>query len=196
MDTRLFPKRLADPHASIRAVDTCFFAVSHDEVDTKAGRYSLLAFGMEVNPTHSTLDLIETDIIEAFKAGSLDALQLVVRHKEMLLPPHENVFLLPPIFVVEGIHEIDVALRLKTERPPWREPRPVSEISLITSSPTRVSSSEAVFLIWSADDLAGEESRQCRVVRGEPTNLQVARHGRLFDIHGQYSHFDVVDLPV
>jgi len=133
----------------------------------------LLTFGVEINPTDSPLNLIKTDIIKALKAGSLDAFQLVVGHQKMFLPPHEDGFLLPPVLMVQRIRKVDVALRLQTESPPGWKPCPVREVGLIRGSPGGIPGPEAVFLVWSPDDLSGEESRQGGMIRGQSTDLQI-----------------------
>lgn len=156
----------------------------------------LLALGMEIDPTHPPLDLIKTDIVEALKASALDGFELVVRNEEMLLPSHEDVFLLPPVFMVHGVYEIDIALRMKTERSPGRKSGPVRKIGLVAGAPCRVPCPEAILLIRSAYDLAGEESGQGRMIGCQSTNLEVPGHAGLLDVYGQDGYLDVVYLPV
>jgi len=125
---------------------------------------SLLALRVEIDPTHSAFDLVKTNVVESFEAGSLDALQLIVGHQEMLLPPHKNALLLPPVFVVQWVYKVDVALSLQAKRSPGRKPRPMCKVSLITGAPGWIPSPEAVFLIRPSYNLSSKESRQCRVV--------------------------------
>lgn len=56
--------------------------------------YSLLAFSMKVDPTNASRTLIETDVVEAFKARARDRLDFVIRDEEVLFPAHEDMFAL------------------------------------------------------------------------------------------------------
>lgn len=52
----------------------------------------LLTLGMEVDSTHTPGTLVETDVVEAFKASSCYRLDAVIRDKEVFFPAHEEVF--------------------------------------------------------------------------------------------------------
>ena len=112
---------------------------------------------MEIDSAHPSLNLIKTDIVESLEASSLYTLELVIWNQEMLLPSHENEFLLPPIVVVHGVYKVYIALCVETERSPCWKSRPVRKISLVTGSPRWVPCSETVLLIRATDDLAREE---------------------------------------
>ena len=57
----------------------------------------LLALCMEVNALDCSSHLVETNVIEAFEACAVDCSDTVIRHQEILLPPHEKMLLLHPV---------------------------------------------------------------------------------------------------
>lgn len=64
---------------------------------TIMGEYSLVipfALRMEVDTTDASLNLIEANIVEPFETGTGDRSNPVIRHKEILFPPHKNMFAL------------------------------------------------------------------------------------------------------
>lgn len=61
--------------------------------------YSLLALGMEVYAIHTSMALIETDVVEPFEARATDGFDLVIWHEKVFLPPHEQVFPLGVILI-------------------------------------------------------------------------------------------------
>ena len=103
---------------------------------------------MEINPTNSPIDLIETDIVKPLEAGAQDLAHPVVGHQEGFLPAHEDVFALRKVLVVEVW-----LLRLVFEGPPGGEARPVLHVGLVGGAPGGVPRLEGVL---SADDLALE----------------------------------------
>lgn len=54
---------------------------------------------MEVYAAYRPLDLVETDVVEAFKAGARDGSNSVIRNEKILLPSHEHVLTLRIIAV-------------------------------------------------------------------------------------------------
>lgn len=54
----------------------------------------LLAPSMKIYAADRPLDLIETNVIESLKAGSINGSYSVIWHKKMLFPSHEDVLLL------------------------------------------------------------------------------------------------------
>ena len=62
----------------------------------------LLALGMKIDAADSTRALVEADIVESFKTGTSDGLDLVIRYQEVFLPTHEDVFPLGVIPHGEG----------------------------------------------------------------------------------------------
>lgn len=120
---------------------------------------SPLALRVEINAAHGSLYLVETDIIESFKAGARDCSDSVVRDEEVFLPPHEHVLMLGKVTKCE----ISL-LGLFSKWFPCRKPRPMMDIGLLVGSPFLVASNEAVF---SANHLALKESCQSRVIFSE-----------------------------
>ena len=47
---------------------------------------------MEINPRNFAPYLVESNIVEPLKARTADRFYLVIRHQEMLFPPHEDRF--------------------------------------------------------------------------------------------------------
>ena len=111
---------------------------------------------MKVNAAHGARDLVETDVVEALEAGARYGADAVVRHEEILLPPHEDVLALGEVFVVEvGL------LRLLGERAPGGEAGPVVHVGFLGRAPGLVFGLEGVF---GADDFAFEVGGQGGVV--------------------------------
>lgn len=51
----------------------------------------LFALGVKIDSADFSLDLVETDVVEAFKGGPGDCSDSVVRNQEVLFPPHKDV---------------------------------------------------------------------------------------------------------
>lgn len=62
------------------------------------GKSLLLAPGVKVYPTHGSGALIETYVVESFKTGPGDGFDLVIGHKKVFLPSHEQMFMLGEVF--------------------------------------------------------------------------------------------------
>jgi hypothetical protein len=59
---------------------------------------SLLALGVKVNALNNARDLIKANVVEAFKTGPADCPHSVIRHQKVLLPAHEKMLLVHPVF--------------------------------------------------------------------------------------------------
>lgn len=57
-----------------------------------------LAFAVEVNPTDRPLHLVEANIVESLETRACNGPHSMVRHKEVLFPPHKDVFALRDVF--------------------------------------------------------------------------------------------------
>lgn len=117
---------------------------------------SLLALSMEVDALDATRELVEADVVEAFKARTADGPHSVVWHEKVLLPPHEEVFLL-----VQLLRHLFLARRVLSNRLVCVEPPPVLPVDLLVGAPFRMLCNEGVF---GSDDLAFEVRRQTWVV--------------------------------
>ncbi len=104
---------------------------------------------MEIYAANSTLDLIEADVIEPFKAGPVDIRHTMIRNKEVLLPPHEDILTLRIVLV----REVRL-LRLLCQWSPRSESRPMLHVGLVGRTPVWMLGLEGVFR---ADDLALEK---------------------------------------
>jgi len=136
---------------------------------------------MKVYSIHRARHLVEADVVEALEAGTCNLPHPVVRHEEILLPPHEDVLLLSEIRVVElG------ALSLRDKRSKRLKPRPVLEIVLLARSPLRSARLERVFV---ADHFPFEISRQGRVILRKTFDAEIAAKKRL-------GHVDVLQFDV
>jgi hypothetical protein len=109
----------------------------------------LLTFRMEVNPTNTPINLIETNIIKALETGTRDRFHAVVRHEEVFFPAHEDVLALLVILQCEGGRFGGFG-----QRAPGREASPVLEVDFLRGAPGGVCGFEEVF---GADDFAFEE---------------------------------------
>ena len=106
---------------------------------------------MKINPTHTPRPLIKTDIIEPLEARAADTLHPMIRHEEILLPAHEEVFAVEVVFEGEGG---GVFFRVARQGAEGGEARPVLEVDLLAAVPGGVGGAEEVFR---ADDFAFEE---------------------------------------
>jgi hypothetical protein len=104
---------------------------------------------VKINSTDSSFYLIETDIVEPFKARPRDLPDPMIRYEEILLPTHEQMFALRKVSVCEiGF------LGLFGERSPRLKPGPVLHIGFLVSAPGLVLGHECVFC---ADDFSFEK---------------------------------------
>ena len=79
---------------------------------------------MEVVPIDGGFGLLEADVIEAGKRGSVDVGDGVIRDQKMLFPSHENEIWLFQLIVVEmitveglgeGVEGVEPTLKIKDE---------------------------------------------------------------------------------
>ena len=111
---------------------------------------------MEVDAADGAGALVEADVVEALEAGARDGRDLVVRHEEVFLPPHEEVFALGKVLEGEA-----GGFGLFAEGPPRGEAVPVLHVDLLRGAPFGVCGLEGVLV---ADDLAFKVGGQGRVV--------------------------------
>lgn len=111
---------------------------------------------MEINPTDTPINLIKTNIVEAFETRARDRLDAVIRHEEIFFPAHEDVLALLIVFEREGRR-----FGRFGQRAPGREARPVLQVDFFRGAPGRVGGFEEVF---GPDDFAFEECGQGWVV--------------------------------
>lgn len=121
--------------------------------------YGLLALRMKVYPADGPFHLVEADIVEPFEAGAGNSPHAMIRDKEVLLPPHEDVFPLGEVAVGEV-----GSFGLLSQRAPGRESGPVVHIGLLRRAPCLVPGLEGVLR---SDDFAFEECRQGRMILRE-----------------------------
>lgn len=98
------------------------------------------------------------------RPSSTDLLGFMVRHKELLLPTHEDR---PSLALT---HRQSRSLKLVSDRAESREARPVREVTSLGRSPI-LSGDEAES---TANDLCVEVGRQLRVVLGQILDTQIA----------------------
>ena len=111
---------------------------------------------MEVDATDIARYLVEADVVKSFEAGSRDGADAVVRHQEVLLPPHKNILPLREILVCKIR-----PLCISSHWPPCIEPIPVLHVDLVVRAPIWVLRLERIFI---PDYLAFEVCRERRVV--------------------------------
>ena len=111
---------------------------------------------MKINPTDSALDLIETNVVETFKAGPGNRAYAMIGHQKVLLPSHKDVFPLGKV----AIREIR-SLGLLGQGSPRRKSIPMEHVHLLGGAPCFMPGLKCVF---GSDDFALEECRQCRMV--------------------------------
>lgn len=174
--------------------------------------YGPLALRMEVDAAYRPLYLVETDIVEALKAGARDCPNAVIRDEEIFLPSHEHVLALGKIAVCEiG------PFGLFGQWFPCRKPGPVVYVCFLIGAPCFIASYECVL---GADDFSFEECGQGGMVfreacigrttvrmalyigektegMEEPTlNAQIATHIGLGHIHVLDLHVNIIHLAV
>lgn len=145
-------------------------------------------FGMKINATDATRDLIKANIVKPFKTGTRNGAHAVVWHQKILLPPHENVFPLHGVFVA-GVW----ALRLLLERSPGRKPSPVLHINLFIRSPFCMPCLKCIFC---ADYFALKVRCESGMIVSEPLDPQIAAEKGLLHVNMLYLHLDVVYLTI
>ncbi len=85
---------------------------------------------MKINTADGSCHLVEADVIEALETGSGDGADAMIRHEEILLPPHEEVLSLRKILEAEIR-----PLRLLRQRPPCLKPTPMLHIDFVVGAP-------------------------------------------------------------
>ena len=119
----------------------------------------LFALGMKIDSTYFSLDLVETDVIEAFKRGPNYCSNSVVWNQKVLLPSHENVISLCQVRDGDG----PLAGYLLV----WPESAklgPVANVHFVVCAPVVMLGEEIVLC---ADDFSLEIGGQCWVVLGQ-----------------------------
>lgn len=95
---------------------------------------------MEVNSANRSLDLVEADVVKAFKACAANRPYSVVWDQEVLLPPHEYILSLRQTWDMKVTFP---SLLLK--RAEGGEFGPMRKISLIRRAPILMLCKEGVF---------------------------------------------------
>ena len=144
---------------SIHNISLCPYAEIFHKRTTWEKESLLFALRMKVNPRDGPRDLVEADVVEALEAGAADLPHPIIRHEELLLPPHEHVLPLRHV----RIPKIRLPRRLG-EGPEGREALPVLHVRLLRRAPTRVPCHETVLR---ADNLAVEVGRKRWVLGGQ-----------------------------
>jgi len=121
--------------------------------------HALFALGVEVDTVDAALDLVEADVVEALEAGAVDGAHAVIGHEEVLLPAHEEVFLLGP-----GARQGIWARSVLGQGLVGREAGPMLAVDLFGGPPLGMLGDEGVV---AADDFALKVRRQARVVFGQ-----------------------------
>lgn len=116
------------------------------------GFHEPLALCMKVYAAHGSLDLVETDIVEPFKAGARDCADSVVGDQEIFLPPHEYMLALSKVAVGEV-----GSFGLLGQWSPCGKPRPVVHVCFLRSAPFLIASLKRML---SADNFAFEKCGQ------------------------------------
>jgi hypothetical protein len=111
---------------------------------------------MKINAADIPGDLIKADIVESFEAGPGDRPNLVVRHKEVFFPPHEDMFPLSEILAAE----VGLPGLFRQRQIGWK-PVPVLIVYLFGRSPFLILGAKCVF---GADHLSFEVGSQRRMV--------------------------------
>ncbi len=176
------------------------------------GGSSLFALAVKVDAADLPAHLVKTDVVEPLEAGAVNRPDSVVRHEEVLLPPHKYVLSLVDV-LDRGLAALARLLHVGAE---GGKLGPVGDVNLLAGAPALVLRDEAVFR---ADDLALEVRRQggmivgqaCVVVgrsaagtqanvqkrsgNGRTLDLEVAAQERLAHVHVLDLHLDLVLLP-
>ena len=109
-----------------------------------------------VDATYCTLRLVEVDVVEALKTGSIDLQPPVVGNKEEFLPAHIYMRFQHRIFA-DKFPALDAILK----RAKRRKSLPMSQIRLFIGTPVRSVSDETEL---GPDNLALKESRKHRLI--------------------------------
>ena len=112
---------------------------------------------MEVYPTNSTSNLVETYVVKALEACSAYFAYTMVRHKEILFPAHENVLALGAVLILE----VGICHSAVTKWTPGGKAIPVLHIDPSRCTPILVFRLESV--LWS-DDFSFKVGRQGWVI--------------------------------
>jgi len=118
-----------------------------------------LTLRMEIDPANPSLHLIESRVVEALERRSRNTPYPMIRHQEVLLPPHIHVLLLPPLAPIQRVLEIDIPFRLLRQGAPGGEACPMDKIGLVGRAPGGCPCAEGVFVCGTTDNLTAEEGR-------------------------------------
>ncbi len=112
----------------------------------------LLTLRMKIDPTHTPHSLIKANIIKPLKTRPRNIAHLVVRHEEILFPPHEEAVFLEVVVEGEGSGGEFGGCGVFFE---GGEAGPVLEVDFFGGVP---GGSEGFEEVFGADDFAFEES--------------------------------------
>jgi hypothetical protein len=116
----------------------------------------LFAFRVEINTTHFTLDLVETNVVEPLEAGTCYRANSMVWNQKVFLPAHEDGFSLC------SISNSDRPLAsLFLERAKSCELGPMTQVNLAICAPILVLCIEAVL---GTDDFSFKICRESGMV--------------------------------
>lgn len=165
--------------------------VSISVARTIMGEYSLVipfALRMEVDTADASLNLIEANVVEPFEAGTGDRSNPVIRHEEILFPPHKNMFALRKVAVCKiG------PLGLFRKRFPSRKSGPVVYVCLFVRTPFFITSLKSVL---GSNYFTFKESGQGRMILGEALNAQIAAQVGFSHVHVLNLHVNIIHLAV
>ena len=130
------------------------------------GSNALFAFGVEVDAVHDTFNLVEANIIKAFKACAVDRPDAVIRNQKVLLPAHKNILLLQVVF--DGKISL---LRLLLKRTKRRKFGPMRHVNAVVGTPGLVLCIEAIL---GPDNFALKVRGQCRMVLSQACSAIVS----------------------
>jgi hypothetical protein len=99
----------------------------------------LFALGVKIDSTYFSLDLIETDVIKAFKGSPDYCSNSVVWDQEMFLPSHENVISLCQIRDGDGTLASYLLVRAESAKL-----GPVANVHFVVCAPVIVLGEEVV----------------------------------------------------
>ena len=96
---------------------------------------------MIIYPLEFSFPLIKANVIKPLKASSTNGSNTMVRHEEILLPSHEDMFALSEVLVAEtGLSS------LSCYGLPGGKPVPVEHVLLFRGAPGRMSRCKGVFV--------------------------------------------------
>lgn len=119
----------------------------------------LFAFGVKIYSANLSLDLVETDVVEAFERGAGDCSDTVVGNQEVLFPPHKDVVSLRKV----GDGNWALASHLLI-RPKGAKLGPVAEVDFGIGAPVIMLGEEVVL---GTNDFSLKVGGECWVVFGQ-----------------------------